>query len=41
VEKCLERGGELVMTKFIDEISHKSKIIGNNIVNLNLLKNNF
>jgi len=31
VEKCLERGGEPVMTKFLDEICHKSKIIGKTI----------
>jgi hypothetical protein len=28
VEKCLERGGEAVLAKFLDEICHKSKIIG-------------
>ena len=28
VEKCLERGGETVLAKFLDEICHKSKILG-------------
>jgi len=28
VEKCLERGGEAVLAKFLDEICHKSKILG-------------
>ena len=28
VEKCLERGGDAVLAKFIDEVCHKSKIIG-------------
>jgi hypothetical protein len=28
VEKCLERGGESILAKFLDEICHKSKILG-------------
>jgi pumilio RNA-binding family len=28
VEKCLEKGGDLVLTKFIEEICHKSKLLG-------------
>ncbi len=28
VEKCLERGGDAVIAKFIDEVCHKAKIIG-------------
>ena len=28
VEKCLERGGEVVLSKFLDEICHKTKIVG-------------
>ena len=29
VEKCLERGGDSVLAKFLDDICHKSKILGN------------
>lgn len=32
VEKCLERGGDPVLAKFIDEVCHKSKIIGKNFL---------
>jgi hypothetical protein len=28
IEKCLERGGDPVLAKFIDEVCHKSKILG-------------
>jgi hypothetical protein len=31
MEKCLEKGGDTVISKFIDEICQKTRIIGNNI----------
>jgi hypothetical protein len=42
VEKCLERGGDEVLIKFIEEICHKSKLLGKYYLTLSdLMKNSF
>jgi hypothetical protein len=43
VEKCLERGGDELLQKFIEEICQKSKLLGKHIPahTLDLMKNSF